>query len=125
MIDHAGFHVTDVQKSKKFYDVALAPLGYAQTAEYAEWNVLGYGIAGKSDFWLVGDGAEKASHVAFAADDKAEVEGFYKAGLEAGGTDNGAPGYRKDYAPGYFAAFLRDPDGHNVEVVFRDPSPSE
>lgn len=125
MIDHVGLHVGDIGKSKSFYDTALAPLGYALMSEFPQWKVVGYGWDGKPDFWLTGDGAEKASHVAFMAKDKPMVEAFYQAGLTAGGTDNGGPGYRKDYGPGYYAAFVRDPDGHNIEAVFHDPSPSE
>src|SRR5581483_5120314 len=114
MIDHTSLHVSDIEKSKVFYAAALKPLGYAQTAEFAEWKVVGYGANGKSDMWLAGDGADKANHVAFVAHDKETVAAFHEAGLAAGGTDNGTPGYRKDYAPGYYAAFLHDPDGHNI-----------
>jgi predicted lactoylglutathione lyase len=122
MIHHAGFHVSDIAKAKSFYAAALAPLGYLVNAEYPEWNVAGMGAAGENDFWLVGDGSSQANHIAFLAKGKQEVDDFYKAGLKAGGIDNGAPGYRKNYAPGYYAAFVKDPDGHNVEVVFMDPN---
>ena len=125
MIDHTGFHVNDIEASKRFYDKALAPLGYSMLTEFPEWKVAGYGANGKSDLWIVGDGCKQQEHVAFAATDKDGVQQFHEAGLAAGGTDNGAPGYRKDYAPGYYAAFVKDPDGHNIEVVFHDPSPSE
>ena len=125
MIDHTGFHVADIERSKEFYGKALAPLGYSLVHEMPEWKVAGYGEGGKADFWLVGDGAEKPSHVAFRATNKESVEKFYEAGMAAGGTDNGAPGYRKEYTPGYYAAFVKDPDGHNIEVVFHDPNPSE
>jgi predicted lactoylglutathione lyase len=125
MIDHTGFHVNDIEKSKAFYDKALAPLGYTMLSEFPEWKVAGYGAGNKSDLWIVGDGMKQEEHVAFTAMDKETVEKFHTAGVEAGGTDNGAPGYRKDYAPGYYAAFVKDPDGHNIEVVFHDPAPSE
>jgi catechol 2,3-dioxygenase-like lactoylglutathione lyase family enzyme len=125
MIDHVTLHVDDWDKGKDFYSKALAPLGYAQTSEFAEWKVTGYGINGKSDLWLVADGPDKPGHIACAAENKDAVQGFYDAALAAGGSDNGAPGYRKDYSPGYYAAFVHDPDGHNVEVVFHDPSSSE
>ncbi len=125
MIDHAGFHVSDIAQAKEFYAKALAPLGYTLLAEYPEWNVAGFGIAPKADFWLNGKGVNDANHVAFAANDKSAVDGFHKAALAAGGEDNGAPGYRKDYSPGYYAAFVKDLDGHNVEVVFHDPNPAE
>lgn len=126
MIDHASVHVSDIEKSKAFYAKALAPLGYAMLAEYPEYKVAGFGEAPKADFWIsAGEGMEQENHVAFAAKDKETVEGFHEAGILAGGTDNGAPGYRKDYSPGYYAAFVKDPDGHNIEVVFHDPNPSE
>lgn len=124
MIDHAGIHVSDIAKAKEFYSKALAPLGYTMIAEYPEYKVAGFGEGGKADFWLNADGSEQENHVAFAAKDKAAVDGFYKVSLAAGGTDNGAPGYRKDYSPGYYAAFVKDIDGHNIEVVFHDPNPS-
>jgi len=123
MIDHVTVHVNDISKSKEFYMKALAPLGYAVTTEMPEWKVVGFGVEGKSDLWLVGDGFGKAGHVAFVAHDMDTVQEFYDAGLVSGGKDNGAPGYRKEYSPGYFAAFVYDPDGHNIEVVFHDPNP--
>lgn len=126
MIDHAGVHVSDITKAKDFYSKALAPIGYTMIAEFPEYKVAGYGEGGKADFWISADeGVEDENHVAFAAKDKAAVDGFHKAGVAAGGSDNGAPGYRKDYSPGYYAAFVKDPDGHNIEVVFHDPNPSE
>ena len=124
MIDHVSLHVSDFEKAKGFYSKALAPLGYTMMMEMAEWKVAGFG-EGKPDLWIHGKGSEDEDHVAFAAKDKASVDAFYKAGMDAGGTDNGAPGYRKDYSPGYYAAFVKDADGHNIEVVFHDPNPSE
>lgn len=124
MIDHTSIHVSDIGKSKAFYDQALAPLGYTMLSEFSEWKVAGYGVGNKSDFWIAGDGAKQLEHIAFAALDKETVEKFHAAGLAAGGTDNGAPGYRKDYSPGYYAAFVKDPDGHNIEAVYHDPTPS-
>ena len=124
MIDHTGVHASDLAKAKDFYSKALAPLGYTMIAEYPEYKVAGFGEAPKADFWIHADGSEQEGHVAFAAKDKAAVDGFHKAGVAAGGTDNGAPGYRKDYSPGYYAAFVKDLDGHNIEVVFHDPNPT-
>src|SRR3954468_6972434 len=118
MIDHAGLHVSDIDKAKDFYSKALAPLGYTMMVEFPEYKVAGFGADGKADFWINGKDSDETNHVAFAAKDKSAVEGFYKAGLAAGGSDNGAPGYRKDYSPGYYAAFVKDLDGHNIEVVF-------
>ena len=125
MIDHTGVHVSDLAKSKEFYSNALAPIGYSMLSDFPEWNVAGYGENGKSDFWISGGGSQQVGHVAFAVKSKAEVDSFYTAGVASGGTDNGKPGYRKDYSPGYYAAFVKDPDGHNVEVVFHDPNPTE
>lgn len=125
MIDHTGFHVNDIEKSKVFYDQALLPLGYSLLNDMPEWKSAGYGAEGKPDLWIMGDGCKQTEHVAFTAPNKETVQKFYDAGIAAGGVDNGAPGYRKDYAPGYYASFVKDPDGHNIEVVFHDPSPSE
>jgi catechol 2,3-dioxygenase-like lactoylglutathione lyase family enzyme len=124
MIDHTGYHVSDIETSKTFYDKALAPLGYVMLSEFPEWKMAGYGAGNRSDFWIVGDGVKQIEHVAFVALNKEAVEKFYAEGLASGGTDNGAPGYRTEYSPGYYAAFIKDPDGHNVEVVFHDPTPS-
>jgi predicted lactoylglutathione lyase len=123
MLSHITLHVNDIDKSKEFYTKALAPLGYAKTSEMPEWKVVGIGVDGKSDTWLVGDGAKQETHVAYSAMDKESVQKFYDEALAAGGKDNGAPGYRKDYTPGYYAAFVHDLDGHNIEVVFMDPNP--
>jgi catechol 2,3-dioxygenase-like lactoylglutathione lyase family enzyme len=124
MIDHVTLHVQDIDASKKFYTEALKPLGYAPTTEMPEYKVVGFGVDGKSDLWLVGDAAgTPPGHIAFIAHDADSVQKFYDAALAAGGTDNGAPGYRKDYSPGYYAAFVHDLDGHNIEVVFKDPNP--
>lgn len=125
MIDHVGLHVSDISKGKDFYTKALAPLGYTMMADMPEYNVAGFGEGGKADFWVDGKAIEVTNHVAFAAKDKAAVEAFHAAGIAAGGTDNGAPGYRKEYSPGYYAAFIKDMDGHNIEVVYHDPNPSE
>ncbi|MBU6323394.1 MAG: VOC family protein [Patescibacteria group bacterium] len=121
MLDHIGLHVNDLEKSKAFYLAALKPLGYEQLHEFAEWNVVGLGADGKADLWLTGDGAKQAQHVCFRTTEKTRVDAFHEDGLKAGGKDNGAPGYRKDYSPGYYAAFVLDPSGHNIEVVWHDP----
>lgn len=120
MIDHVSVHVSDLFRSKEFYSKALAPLGYVVISEFPEWSIVGLGSGGKPDLWLSGDGAKQASHIAFAAPSQAAVDTFHVAGLEAGGKNNGSPRIRKEYSPGYYAAFLHDPDGHNIEVVFHD-----
>ncbi len=125
MIDHVSLRVTDIAKAKEFYAKALSPLGYTIMMDLPEYNVFGMGADGKADLWISGKGAQDENHLAIAAKDKASVDAFHKAGIEAGGTDNGAPGYRKDYSPGYYGAFIKDADGHNLEAVFHDPNPSE
>ena len=123
MIDHTGFNVSDPVKSKNFYDKALAPIGYQMIfqvpPEYTDGKaVMGYGEPPKPDFWLA-EGAPNHPriHIAFRAENRKQVDEFYKAALAAGGKDNGAPGIRPHYHKDYYAAFVFDPDGHNIEVV--------
>ena len=126
MIDHFGFAVTDYPRALEFYGKALAPLGYALIMQVsAETNASGYPAAGfgeesKPDFWIGAEGARGVPvpmHVAIAVKTRAMVDAFHRAALAHGGRDNGAPGER-DYHPGYYAAFVLDPDGNNVEAVF-------
>ena len=127
MIDHIGFPVLNYQRSKAFYAAALAPLGYALIMEVRQDEndhpAAGFGRDGKPDFWIGGEGGLGGIlHVAITADDRAVVDAFYHAALAAGGADNGAPGLRPHYHPNYYAAFVRDPDGHNVEAVCHLPA---
>jgi catechol 2,3-dioxygenase-like lactoylglutathione lyase family enzyme len=124
VIDHVGFPVSDYARSKAFYAQALAPLGYglvmeiegAQTESRAP--AAGFGQAGKPDFWIGGEGGlEMPLHVAIVATDRASVDAFHVAALHAGGRDNGPPGLRPHYHANYYAAFVLDPDGHNIEAV--------
>ena len=117
MYDHIGLRVRDLAASVRFYRGALAALGYEQTADDAA--SAGFGSHGATGLWIAhAPGAgERGAHLAFRAADRAAVERFYKEGLAAGGRDNGPPGLRADYGPSYFAAFLVDPDGNNVEAV--------
>ena len=121
MIDHVSIKVKDVEQAKAFYEAALAPLGYARGIEYpGGMQLLVEGEPG--DVWVapLPEGAEAVpTHVALRAADAAAVEAFYAAALAAGGTDNGAPGPR-DYHPGYYAAFVYDPEGNNIEAVIHD-----
>lgn len=118
MIDHTGLTVSDLQKSKKWYEAALAPLGYASLMEVPGGIGVGLGEPPKPDFWLMrGTPNEPRIHVAFRAKDRATVDAFYRAALAAGGKDNGAPGVRPHYHPSYYGAFVLDPDGHNIEAV--------
>jgi catechol 2,3-dioxygenase-like lactoylglutathione lyase family enzyme len=117
MIAHTGLTVRDFNAAKRFYERALAPLGYTAKMEHGE--SAGFNDGKNTDFWI-SRGEAQPMHVAFEAKSKDEVEAFYRAALAAGGRDNGGPGYRRDYWPGYYAAFVHDPDGHNVEAVWYD-----
>jgi catechol 2,3-dioxygenase-like lactoylglutathione lyase family enzyme len=124
MIEHASVSVSDYQKNKELYRAMLAPLGYAIGADMPDYKAAGFKHGDRQDFWIgQKDGKGGGTHVAFAADNKGMVEAFYEAGIGAGGADNGAPGYRKDNSPGYYAAFVHDYDGNNIEVVWHDPNP--
>lgn len=120
MLDHIGITVPDYAKSKRFYESALAPLGYGVIMEF-DGAVAGLGAAGKPDFWIAQGEAGTRIHVAFASPDRATVDAFYDAALAAGGTDNGAPGLRPHYHANYYGAFVFDPDGNNVEAVCHAP----
>ena len=127
MIDHIGFAVSDLDRSKAFYGAALKPLAITlqmevtveQTGAYAH---AGFGADGKPFFWI-GGGPQAAGpiHVAFTAGWRAAVDAFYRAALDAGGRDNGPPGLRPIYHPDYYGAFVLDPDGNNVEAVCHGP----
>lgn len=123
MLDHISIYVNDYEKAKSFYTAALAPLGYSLVREFAEWSVMGFGAGGKPDFWVSQREAIHNVHIALAAQDTDVVNAFYDAALQAGAADNGAPGYRSEYSPGYYGAFVIDPFGNNLEAVFHDPSP--
>jgi catechol 2,3-dioxygenase-like lactoylglutathione lyase family enzyme len=128
MLDHVGFAVADAERSKRFYEAALAPLGIglikSVTPEQTEagGTAYGFGSDGKPYFW-VGDNERvgEGTHVAFAAETRAMVDAFYEAALAAGGRDNGGPGLRPHYHPNYYGAFVFDPDGINVEAVCHRP----
>lgn len=118
MIDHLGIYVNDLKRSKDFYQKTLAPLGYQLAFEnervisFVEPNSPHPG----GDFWI-GIGESSPIHLAFLASSQEQVQEFHRKGLEAGGRDNGCPGYRESYHPPYYAAFLLDPDGNNIEAV--------
>jgi catechol 2,3-dioxygenase-like lactoylglutathione lyase family enzyme len=116
LIDHLALRVRDVRRSRTFYERALEPFG-VKVVESSRGP--GFAIEGGGDFWI-GEGEPPAApvHVAFAAADRATVDKFHRAAVEAGGRDNGAPGLRPHYHAGYYAAFVIDPDGNNVEAVF-------
>lgn len=126
MIDHTGVAVGNYQRSKKFYSDALAAIGYELIVEFpasvtGSEDVAGFGEGGKPDFWVVSGTPNKPPvHVAFRVTNRAAVDAFHKAAIAAGGTDNGQPGLRPHYHPNYYAAFVRDLDGHNIEAVCHD-----
>jgi catechol 2,3-dioxygenase-like lactoylglutathione lyase family enzyme len=127
MIDHSGLSVTDPAKSRKFYELALAPLGYEVLMEVPTEHtggivVLGFGEPQKPDFWLhEGPPQTPRVHVAFRAASRVVVDEFYEAAIAAGGKDNGPPGLRPHYHQHYYGAFVLDPDGHNIEACCHDP----
>jgi catechol 2,3-dioxygenase-like lactoylglutathione lyase family enzyme len=111
MYDHIGLKVKDLDTAVRFYRAALEPLGFIQDESG------GFGPRGTPALWLY-EGKGTGTHVAFKAPDRKAVDRFHAAGLKAGGRDHGKPGLRADYSPTYYAAFLIDPDGNNVEAVF-------
>ena len=114
MLDHISLRVQDHSRAVAFYRAALAPLGYRVLMEYPGAAGLG---ADMPDFWLMTtEQPLNPTHIAFSAD-RATVDAFHAAALGAGGSDNGPPGLRADYHPHYYSAFVRDPEGNNVEVV--------
>ena len=120
MIDHVTANVGDLDTGKRFYAAALAPLGYTLQMEFP--GAAGFGSReGMPDFWLGSSDSRGATHVAFSARDRAAVDGFYEAAMAAGGTDNGAPGLRPHYHETYYAAYVHDADGNNIEAVCHTP----
>ncbi len=122
MIDHLLFDVSDFDRSRAFYEMALAPLGMDVVSEPAP-QMVGFGADGKTIFWLMSRGrpTTQHAHLALVAPDHDAVDAFHAAGIVAGGTDNGAPGPRPLYHAGYYGAFVLDPDGNNIEAVCHTP----
>jgi len=126
MIDHTGIGVADVARSAIFYDAVLSALGMRRVAQLPEGDgrdAVGYGVD-YPVFWIDRFHPHSVKqHTAFAARSRAEVDAFHAAALKSGGTDNGPPGLRsttQGYPPGYYAAFVFDPDGNNMEALFRE-----
>jgi catechol 2,3-dioxygenase-like lactoylglutathione lyase family enzyme len=118
MIAHTSLAVHSYAKAKAFYIKALEPLGYRNNMEYGE--AAGFNDGENTDFWINAAKSVVKTHIAFRAHSRQQVVAFHAAAIAAGGKDNGAPGYR-DYSPGYYAAFVLDPDGNNIEAVWYDP----
>lgn len=128
MLDHVGLSVANYRKSRTFYTDALIPLGVDVVMEVTAeqtggYEGTGFGTDKKPWFWI-GSGGKVGgpTHIAFATDSRAAVDRFYAAAMAAGGRDNGGPGLRPDYHPNYYAAFVLDPDGNNVEAVCHAPA---
>ena len=116
MYDHIGLKVGNLARSVRFYTAALGALGYELCSQ--DETSAGLGPKGEPALWLyAASNAAGGAHVAFKAKDRATVDRFHKAGLDSGAKDHGKPGLRADYSPTYYAAFLLDPDGNNVEAV--------
>jgi catechol 2,3-dioxygenase-like lactoylglutathione lyase family enzyme len=122
VLDHVSIQCADVAASGAFYDRVLAPLGGRRLMDFGD--VIGYGIPPKPDFWLgprrTGHGFREA-HIAFTAADRAAVREFFRVALDAGAEVLHQPRVWPEYHPGYFGAFVRDPDGNNVEAVCHVP----
>lgn len=127
MLDHITLSVGDLGKAKAFYRAALAPLGMEMVGEVtAEQSgsvaFAGFGIGRKGQLWIAEKGRQTPeTHICFRAKDRSDVRAFHAAGLAAGGSDNGPPGVREIYHPAYYAAFITDPEGHNIEAVCFEP----
>ena len=120
MLDHVGIRVSDSEQSKRFFAQALSPLGYELIMEPSV-SAAGFGRRGKPDFWIGQGDPGQPLHIAFAASDRASVDAFHEEALAAGGRNNGGPGLRPEYHPSYYAAFVFDPDGNNIEAVCHEP----
>jgi catechol 2,3-dioxygenase-like lactoylglutathione lyase family enzyme len=121
-IDHVTATVSDFEMGKSFYSAALKPLGYDLQMEFGG-SAAGFGPPGKMpDFWIGNESGRGASHIAFTAPDRATVDAFYDAAMAAGGKDNGAPGLREHYHENYYAAYVHDADGNNIEAVCHTPA---
>lgn len=125
MIAHVSVPVRDYEKAKALYATMLVPVGYKMTADHPEWKAGGFMEGGNTSFWIVEKEKMEPIHVAVLAESKKAVEDFYAKALEAGAKDNGAPGFRTEYSPEYYAAFVLDTYGNNIEACyFGEKAPS-
>ena len=130
MIDHVSIGVSNIEVSAKFYDAVLATLGSRRVMEFLP-HTIGYGPAEHPIFWINVPldetrpaSAGNGTHFFLRATNRAAVHAFYEAALKHGGTDDGPPGLRPHYHADYYAAFVRDPDGHKIEAVTHLPEPA-
>ncbi|HEI8866416.1 TPA: VOC family protein [Serratia odorifera] len=122
MFDHVKFGVSDYDASKSFFLKALEPLGVGILSEGEPAYGVELGANGNASLCLFQTMEKPAPlHLAFTAESRRQVDAFYRAALEAGGKDNGAPGLRPHYHANYYAAFIIGPDGHNIEAVCHQP----
>ena len=125
MLDHLGIQCTDLPASAAFYEAVLAPLGATRLMDFGV--AIGFGVPPKPDFWIgqlnSGDGFRE-SHIAFVASDRATVRAFFDAAVAAGAEVLNEPRLWPEYHAEYYGAFVRDPDGNNVEAVCHTPEPS-
>jgi catechol 2,3-dioxygenase-like lactoylglutathione lyase family enzyme len=123
-IDHMSLSVGDYDKAKAFYAAVLKPLRGGVLMEFPMddgTKIMGLGSDAKPFLWVTGAGKVPHQHIALRAETRDQVDAFYKAAMAAGGTDNGPPGLRPHYHANYYAAFVLDPDGHNIECVTNTP----
>lgn len=128
MLDHIFLSVSDIERSIRFYEATLAPLGITARLDYdgkdgppGHPDLKGFGAKGRMSFWLrQGEVEGRAVHVGFVADSKAQVAAAYAAALAQGAVDQGAPGARLHYDPNYYAANVLDPDGYSLEFVYKN-----
>jgi catechol 2,3-dioxygenase-like lactoylglutathione lyase family enzyme len=113
LVDHVHLRAADLQASQRFYSAVLDVLGIESTSDRTHLVA--------DELWIDAGPKSSSVHLAFQARDRATVDRFYQEGLKAGGRDNGGPGERQ-YHPGYYAAFLFDPDGNNIEAVYHGPA---
>ncbi|ANM31727.1 lyase [Acidobacteria bacterium Mor1] len=126
MFDHVKFGVRDFARSREFYLRALEPIGVTRITDWPPDGAELYQPSGKSSLCLYQTEEKPAHlHIAFVAENRQQVDAFHRAALEAGGRDNGAPGIRPQYSGRYYAAFVLDPDGHNIEVVCHEDEDCE
>ncbi len=124
VIDHIGVGVRNFEASLEFYELALGPLGFERVGFVDSDNrSAAFGTRGRDDFWIHEGRPAGRMHVAFDAESREAVDAFHAAAVEAGASDNGAPGVRPEYSGTYYAAYVIDPNGNNIEAVFHGEAP--